>query len=147
MIFSKTTANEAFKAGDYDTALEGYTESISTEKSMNFPMDTNLYANRAATYLALKRHVPAYHDSIQAGTADPSNWKAYWRQALALKGMAKKKFRTKQAIDALEKCLKCEKLPDDKRPQVQDMLSQTKAFLQMQDDATPMPDLSNCMSS
>ena len=82
---------------------------------------------------------------MQAGKADPDNWKAHWRQALALKGMTKKKFRTRQAIEALETCLKCEKLPDEKRPQVEEMLSKTKAFLRMQDEETPMPDMSNCI--
>ena len=120
---------------------------MNAAKSVNLPLDTVLFSNRAAANLALSRYVPACHDSIQAGKADPTNWKAYWRHALALKGMTRKKFRTKQAIDALEKCLKSKNLPDQKRPQVQEMLTQTKAFLQTQDNATPMPDLSNCSSS
>ena len=116
-------------------------------KSVQLPEDTVLYANRSAVFLALRRYVPACHDAIQAGQADPTNWKAYWRQAMALKNMAKKKFRTKQAIDALEACLGCEKLPEEKRPEVMHMLAQTKAFLQKQDDETPPADLSNCAPS
>ena len=147
MICRKAIADEAFKAQDYVTAIKGYTECISTALSINLPLDTVLFSNRAATYLALSRYVPAYHDSIQASKADPTNWKAYWRQALALKGMTKKKFRTRLAIEALERCLQCDNLPSERRPQVEEMLFQTKAFLRIQDDATPMPDLSNCISS
>lgn len=61
--------------------------------------------------------------------------------------MSKKKFRTKQAIDALEKCLQCENLSDEKKSEILTMLSQTKMFLQQQDDETPMADLSNCTPS
>ena len=37
----------------------------------------------SATYLSLKRFVPALHDAIQSANADPTNWKAYWRQVVA----------------------------------------------------------------
>ena len=124
-----------------------YSDCIQAMKSVQLPADTVLFANRAAVYLSLKRYVPACHDAIQAGKADPTNWKAYWRQAMALKNMAKKKFRTKQAIEALEACLGCEKLPEEKRPEVMQMLAQTRAFLQKQDDETPMADMSNCAPS
>merc|ERR1711871_758222 len=92
ILSRKAIADDAFKAQDYETAIKGYTECISTALSINLPLDTVLFSNRAATHLALSRYVPAYHDSIQASKADPTNWKAYWRQALALKGMTKKKI-------------------------------------------------------
>ena len=116
-------------------------------KKVNLPSDTIIYANRSATYLALQRYVPACHDAILSSRSDPNNWKADWRQAVALNGMSKKKFRTKQAIEALEKCLSCSTLPEDKKPEVSSLLVKTKQFLQKQDDETPMADMSNCAPS
>jgi hypothetical protein len=78
--------------------------------------------------------VPACHDAVQSSEADPTNWKAYWRQSIALNAMTKKQFRTKQSIEALEKCLSCQTLPEDKRPQIQEQLAKTKGILQRQID-------------
>ena len=37
-------------------------------------------------YLALKRYIPAFHDALESANIDPNNWKAYWRQGVALLG-------------------------------------------------------------
>jgi len=138
---SKAAGDDAFRSKDFDTALASYSEAINALKRAGLTPDSVILANRSATYLALKRYVPACHDAIQASNVDPTNWKAYWRQAVALQGMAKKKFRTRQAIEALEKCLGCDTLTADKRPEVESMLQRAQAFLQKQDDETPMADM------
>lgn len=83
-------------------------------------------ANRAATYLSLKRYVPACHDAIESAKADPDNWKAHWRQGVALMAMARKKFRTTQAIEAFERCAKCTSLPENKRSEVSHELAKAR---------------------
>lgn len=64
---------------------------------------------------------------------DPSNWKGHWRQGVALMAMTKKTFRTKQAIDAFEKCANCETLPGNKHSEVQSALNKARARLEEQD--------------
>ena len=143
----KTLGNEAFGKQDYDTALEHYTKAINTLKAVNCKQDPLILLNRSATYLALKRYVPALYDANQAGEIDPTNWKAHWRQGVAVGGMARKSFRAKQAIAAFQKCLECESLPDNKKGEVQAALYKARQVMQAIDEATPMPDMSNCMPS
>jgi tetratricopeptide (TPR) repeat protein len=143
----KTIGNEAFGKQDYGTALENYTNAVNVLKAAGCKPDPLVLLNRSATYLALKRYVPALYDANRAGELDPTNWKAHWRQGVALGGMAQKSFRAKQAIAAFDKCLTCESLPDNKRGEVQAAASKARAVMQAIDDATPMPDMSNCMPS
>ena len=60
--------------------------------------------------MAMRRYVPACRDALLASEADPTLWKAYWRQGTALMLMTQKKFRTEQAIKAFEQCLRCQTL-------------------------------------
>jgi hypothetical protein len=99
------------------------------------PRDDAILTNRSATYLALKRYVPACHDAIQAAEVNPDNWKAHWRQGVALMGMGKKKFRTKQAMQAFEKCGRCTSLPASKRSEVEREYMKAKHLLEEQDAA------------
>lgn len=144
---TKAEGGEFFKAGNYDEALKSYTACVKTLKDAGLPRDAIILANRSATYLALKRYVPACHDAMQSAEADPTNWKAHWRQGVAIMSMQAKKFRTKQAIEAFEKCAQCESLPDNKRAEVRQALNAAKARLEAQDAETPMPDMSNCAPS
>ncbi|CAM9565396.1 unnamed protein product, partial [Ectocarpus fasciculatus] len=75
------------------------------------------------------------HDATQSAQADPTNWKAYWRQGVALMSMGKKKFRTKSAIAAFESCLGAPSLPESKKRDVVEALTAAKRLLQAQDDA------------
>lgn len=97
------------------------------------PRDDAILCNRSATYLGLKRYVPACHDAIQAAEVNPDNWKAHWRQGLALMSMGKKKFRSKQAIAAFEKCGNCSTLPENKREDVRKEYMKARALLEKQD--------------
>jgi tetratricopeptide (TPR) repeat protein len=146
-LAQKDLGNEAFKSGDYDSALESYTAAVNVMKAAKCKLDPVILLNRSATYLALKRYVPALYDANQAGEIDPTNWKAHWRQGMALGGMARKSFRAKQAVAAFSKCAACESLPDSKKAEVNAALQKARQVMQAIDDATPMPDMSNCMPS
>jgi hypothetical protein len=52
--------------------------------------------------------------------------------------MAKRKFRTRAAIEAFERCEQCASLPDSKRGEVAGELARARALLQRQDDEVKM---------
>jgi tetratricopeptide (TPR) repeat protein len=143
----KGLGNTAFGEKDYDEALKHYSAAVKLLKDTRCPRDALILLNRSATFLALKRFVPALYDATQAAEVDPDNWKAHWRQGVALLSMTKKKFRTQQAKAAFEACLKCSTLPADKRDEVTRELSKANALWEKQDAETPPADLSNCAPS
>lgn len=143
----KTEANAAFAAKDYEVAVEKYTNILNLLKTSNLPPDDVILCNRSASYLALKRYVPASHDALQASKVNPDNWKSHWRQGVAIMHMAQRKFRTKQAVAAFERCAECSTLPENKRGEVRQAIQGAKARLADQDANTPMPDMSNCAPS
>lgn len=61
----KAEGNDFFGKGDYDEALIRYTGAINALKRANLPKDALILLNRSATYLALKRYVPAMNDANQ----------------------------------------------------------------------------------
>jgi hypothetical protein len=91
------------------------------------------------------RYVPASHDALQASKVNPDNWKAHWRQGVAIMHMAQRKFRTKQAVAAFERCAECSTLPENKRAEVQQAIKGGKARLADQ-DANVSGDYSNSIS-
>ena len=143
----KTEGDDAFRAQNFEDARIAYTECITLLKKNKMKPNPTILANRAAVFLSLKRYVPAMHDATQSANADPTNWKAYWRQGIALMAMAQRKFRTKQAIEAFEACLKCESLPENKKSEVMQKYQSARNRLESQDAETPMPDMSNCAPS
>lgn len=56
--------------------------------------------------------------------------------------MVPKRFRTKQAIGAFEKCLECTNVPETQRVGVESLLAEARARLQKQEDEAPPPE--NC---
>ena len=72
---SKADGDEKFRSKDYNGALEAYTSAINALKSAGLPPDAVILSNRSATYLLLKRYVPACHDAALSAKADPTNWK------------------------------------------------------------------------
>ena len=129
----KQEGNVFFGTNDFANALLKYTAAVSELKSAGCPSDCNILLNRSATYLALKRYVPALHDASQAAEIDPSNWKSHWRKGVALMSMTKKTFRSKQAIEAFEKCKACESLPANKVEEVQQALDKARERWTQQD--------------
>lgn len=132
-LILKTEGNELFNAKDYENALVKYTEIIKLLKSSNLPLDDVILCNRSATYMALKRYVPASHDALQASKINNDNWKAYYRHGISLMNLSKKRFRTKQAITSFEKCLKCTSLPNNKIQEINNELKKANARFEQQD--------------
>lgn len=143
----KNEGNACFSASNFEEAVRKYTEAINTLKSSKLPKDPIILLNRSATYLSLKRYVPALNDSNQAISVDPDNWKGHWRKGVALMSMSKRLFRTKQAIEAFERCGICSTLPLNKKTELASELSKAKFRLEQQEAETPAADLSNCAPS
>jgi hypothetical protein len=102
-------------------------------KTNKLPLDDVILTNRSASHMALKQYIAASHDAIQAAKVNPNNWKAHWRHAISLLEMVPKRFRTKQAIEALEACAKCSTLPAEKVREVQEKLQYANVRLAKQD--------------
>mmetsp|Transcript_7772 Transcript_7772/g.9855 ORF Transcript_7772/g.9855 Transcript_7772/m.9855 type:complete len:94 (+) Transcript_7772:481-762(+) len=90
----------------------------------------------------MKRWIPACRDGLLSAECDETNWKAYWRQARSLLSMIPKRFRTVKAIEALEKCLDCDTLPEKQKQNVRAELQNAKLKLDKQEEETPLPE--NC---
>lgn len=66
----KAEGNSLYSKQDYDNALKSYSSAILKLKSVGLPQDSLLFLNRSATYLAVKRYVPALNDA-NIGTNQP----------------------------------------------------------------------------
>ena len=147
---AKDEGNDKFKEGEYEDAVKSYSNGVNLLKAVGLKRDVAMSVvllNRAACYLAMKRYVPALYDANVAGEIDPDNWKAFWRQGVALMSMAKKSFRCKQALEAFNKCMGCSTLPETKKKDVVEYVTKAKRTLEEIDANTPMPDMSNCAPS
>jgi tetratricopeptide (TPR) repeat protein len=143
----KASGNTCFGSGDFDGAVKDYTEAVNLLKNSRLPKDSLILLNRSATYLALKRYVPALNDANQATEVDPGNWKGHWRKGVALMAMTKKTFRSKQAVEAFVQCSQCASLPANQIEVVAKELQKARARLERQEEETPPADLSNCAPS
>ncbi|XP_076758384.1 spag1 axonemal dynein assembly factor [Xylocopa sonorina] len=90
--------NEAFRAGDYEEALEHYNTSIK--------MNSNIvaYNNRAMTYIKLRRYLNALADCNIVLNVECTNIKALLRRAVVLENLGK----SSQALVDYEAVLKLE---------------------------------------
>ena len=61
----KAEGNAFFSKSEFESALEKYTAAVSLLKESGLPKDGLILLNRSATYLALKRYVPALNDANQ----------------------------------------------------------------------------------
>ncbi|KAI6098852.1 TPR-like protein [Pisolithus croceorrhizus] len=75
---AKEKGNEAFKAGDYPTAIGHYTTAILADGD-----DPTFYLNRAAAYLKLGKNEDAERDSTKVLSLNPNNVKAFFRRGQA----------------------------------------------------------------
>ena len=147
---AKEEGNEKFKEWDYEEAVKSYSNGVNLLKEAALKRDITMSVillNRSACYLAMKRYVPALYDANIAGEIDPDNWKAFWRQGVALMSMTKKSFRCKQALEAFNKCMGCSTLPENKKKDIADYVRKAKNTLEEIDANPPMPDMSNCVPS
>jgi tetratricopeptide (TPR) repeat protein len=147
----KALGNGFFSNNQFEEALEKYSEALNLQKNNGIPKDSLVLLNRSATYLALKKYVPALNDANQgefssilllkklinkilsAVEIDPLNWKGHWRKGVSLMAMSKRLFRTKQALEAFQKCSECESLPANKRSEVAAELEKANRRLQQQE--------------
>eukprot|EP01036_Dinobryon_divergens_P023298 gene23298-31626_t len=143
----KSAGNELFSQSLYTEAIVKYSEAVKILKNAHLPKDSIILLNRCAAYLAINKYVPALNDANQAIEIDPENWKGHWRKGVALMSMAKRPFRTKQALEAFETCASCSSLPASKRSEVQNELNKARARMEQQDAESPPPDLSKCVPS
>ena len=79
---ARVAGNEAFKKGDFPTAVKEY-----TEMTKRAPLDARGFANRAAAYVKLMSMPEAIKDCDVATKLDPTFVKAYVRKATALLAM------------------------------------------------------------
>ncbi|XP_031724442.1 sperm-associated antigen 1 [Anarrhichthys ocellatus] len=78
----KQEGNEFVKKGQYQDALGKYTECLKLK-----PEECAIYTNRALCYLKLERFAEAKQDCDAALRVEPTNKKAFYRRALANKGL------------------------------------------------------------
>ncbi|XP_063734840.1 sperm-associated antigen 1 [Eleginops maclovinus] len=78
----KQEGNDFVKKGQYQDALGKYTECLKLK-----PEECAVYTNRALCYLKLDRFTEAKHDCDAALKVDPTNKKAFYRRALANRGL------------------------------------------------------------
>lgn len=89
--------NEAFKAGDYPTAVRAYTRCLGL-KAQN----VTAFANRAAVYLKMKEFTRAETDCSCALTIDPRHFKCLLRRACARNALGKHRAAYRDLITATE---------------------------------------------
>lgn len=70
----KAEGNSFFSKSEFEGALEKYTAAVSLLKESDLPKDGLILLNRSATYLALKRYVPALNDANQGSQ---TSWMLY----------------------------------------------------------------------
>ncbi|KZC15004.1 Sperm-associated antigen 1, partial [Dufourea novaeangliae] len=94
----KEKGNEAFRAGDYEEALEHYNTSIKIDSTVT------AYNNRAMTFIKLGRHENALKDCNLVISTDSTNVKALLRRAITLEYLK----RSSEALSDYEVVLKLE---------------------------------------
>ncbi|XP_077151231.1 tetratricopeptide repeat protein 28 isoform X1 [Ranitomeya variabilis] len=72
-------SNDACKNGDFQLAIELYSETLQVD-----PQNCILYSNRSAAYLKTTQYEKALDDAIKARLLNPKWPKAYFRQGVAL---------------------------------------------------------------
>ncbi|XP_061529701.1 sperm-associated antigen 1 [Phycodurus eques] len=78
----KQDGNEFVKKGQYQDALGKYSDCLKMK-----PEECAIYTNRALCYLKLERFTEAKEDCDAALKLEPSNKKAFYRRAMANKGL------------------------------------------------------------
>ena len=170
LLVHKARGNDCYKEQDYAGAISAYMPAVLLVPQ--FPNDDDsdyegpsaaeivaatdpellkqgaiVLCNRAASYMALKKAVPALADAQRAAACDPLNWKAHWRTGLSLMMMAPRLERSEQAIAAFERTLASPTLPPAEQPNAKEALSRAKYRLAQGKDALDMPDMAKCCVS
>lgn len=91
---AKTRGNEAFTKGEFQKAVEEFTEAIKQD-----PTDGIFYSNRSGAFASLKQFEQALEDANKCLELRPDFVKGYSRKGVALFGMGKHK-EAEEAYDA-----------------------------------------------
>jgi tetratricopeptide (TPR) repeat protein len=89
----KDRANDYFRKGDYEGAIELYTKLLELDTNNNF-FNSTIYANRALCYQKKSQLIDALRDINRSISLNENYSKAYYRRAtinLALKNIDKVK--------------------------------------------------------
>ncbi|TNN12748.1 RNA polymerase II-associated protein isoform 1 [Schistosoma japonicum] len=127
---ARELGNIRFKEGKLNEAIEHYTMAIRLA-----PEDSTSYTNRALTYIKTERYASAEADCTAALKLDRTSVKAFYRRALARKGLG----HTSGAIEDLKELLKYN--PDNKTA-----LNELEALIGRKEVSTPKSSMS-CSSS
>ncbi|RDB28593.1 Serine/threonine-protein phosphatase 5 [Hypsizygus marmoreus] len=111
----KTLGNALHIKGQYKQAYQKYSEAIKAD-----PKNAILWANRAASALAMKEYLDAVTDAEKATDLDPTYAKAWGRQGTAYHAIG----TWNKAIQCFTTALKC--LPSDKNLTPQDRVLKTQ---------------------
>ncbi|KAI0375480.1 TPR-like protein [Pilatotrama ljubarskyi] len=133
----KAEGNALHVKGDYAAARSKYTDAIKLELDGE---NAVLYANRAATYIALKQYLDAGRDAQKAVEIDPDYGKAWARLAKATFEL-RVFSRSVQAWErALETLPAADLTPEQQRlrEQYEDGLKKAEAELERQDKSTSL---------
>ncbi len=112
LLAFKDEGNGHYKEKEFAAAIAAYSKGVkllpypedSEDEAPMDGMDADLLkqgaivlCNRAAAYMGDNKPIPALADAQRAADCDPSNWKAHWRQGLALMMMKPRLERSEQA--------------------------------------------------
>ena len=99
-----------------------------------------LLTNRAAVMLQLRQFVAAAGSAQQAETLDATNWKAAWRQGLALMAQKPRIERSEMAVEAFKRALANPNMPEEQKDDAREALYRAQARLRDGRDAVPLPE-------
>jgi hypothetical protein len=160
LLAAKQVGNDAYKVKDYEAAIKGYGPAVKLMPRLPEDDDSDdderkeleagvsaadpdllkqgavVLCNRAASYMALNKPIPALADAQLAGRYDTSNWKAHWRTGLALMMMKPRLERSEQAIAAFERVLALgDKVPAADQTNAREALNRARYRLEQGKDA------------
>ncbi|KAF0697505.1 Aste57867_11815 [Aphanomyces stellatus] len=121
----KEAANDAFKSGRYQDAVDAYTECLSIDPN-NKSYNAKLHCNRAAALAKLNKNEEAIKDCDKAIYYDSSYVKAYLRKAQCLKDLGGKEH-LEQALREYETASKL--VGEDQQRQYAQYIRETKLQL------------------
>lgn len=97
--------NKAFKAGEWDKAIDAYTKAIKQS-----PNDHNMYSNRSAAFLKKGMFDKAMEDATKCIQLKPDYHKGYSRKGAAYHAMKQYDLAIQTYRDGLKACPKVESL-------------------------------------
>ncbi|KAH9582076.1 Tetratricopeptide repeat 1 [Trypanosoma melophagium] len=120
----KLKGNEAYKAKDYEAAIQWYTKAL--EINPKSEESASLYSNRAACWQNMNNFPKALEDAEQCILVKPLWVKGHYRKALALQSMSK----YDEALKAFQESLNA----DPGNAEIQDRLHHVNTLIRERDN-------------